>query len=143
MRCPEAPQGRGLRIEEAMKRNVALVVSAGLVAAVGMAAPAAAEQPEPGPVCAAFTAGTIDEVVAAGVAANGDKLQYAGTTVEEYIAAFTAGLNARVDRNDDQVVCWAYSPAQLASPKHDTNPSNPYGFQTFLIIDNNNYGLSR
>jgi len=126
-----------------MKRNVALLVSAGLAVVAGLAVPAAAQQPEPGPVCAAFAAGTIDEVVTAGVAANGDKLQYAGTTVADYIAAFTAGLNERVDRNDDQVVCWAYSPAQLASPKHDANPSNPYGFQTFLLIDNNNYGLSR
>lgn len=126
-----------------MKGNVALALSAGMVVAGGLAVPAAAAQPEPGPVCAAFTAGTIEEVVAAGVAANGDKLQYAGTTVDEYIAAFTAGLNERVDRNDDQVVCWAYSPAQLASPKHDANPSNPYGFQSFLLIDNNNYGLSR
>ncbi len=126
-----------------MKRNVALALSTGLVVATGLAVPAAAAQPDPGPVCAAFNAGTIDEVVAAGVAANGDKLQYAGTTVQEYIAAFTAGLNERVDRNDDQVVCWTPSPAQLASPTHDANPSNPYGFQSFLLIDNNNYGLSR
>jgi hypothetical protein len=126
-----------------MKRNVALALSSGLVVAAGFAVPAAAVQPEPGPVCAAFNAGTIAEVVAAGVEANGDKLQYAGITVEEYIATFTAGLNERVDRNDDQVICWTYSPAQLASPKRDANPSNPYGFQSFLLIDNNNYGLSR
>jgi len=91
---PQHLAATGLRIEEAMKRNVALALSA-------------------------------------------------GTTVPEYIAAFTAGLNERVDRNDDQVVCWAYSPAQLASPKRDANPSNPYGFQSFLLIDNNNYGLNR
>jgi hypothetical protein len=126
-----------------MKRNMALALSSGLVVAAGFAVPAAAAQPEPGPVCAAFNAGTIEEVVAAGVAANGDKLHYAGTTVEEYIATFTAGLNERIDRNDDQVVCWDYSPTQLASPKHDANPSNPYGFQWFVLIDNNNYGLSR